>query len=395
MTTPTTVRDADRPPLDGVRVLELGAIGPAPFAGMVLADLGADVVRVDRPGEVGTGGRRVAHDVLDRGRRSVAVDLKDPRGVEVVLRLAERSEVLLEGFRPGVTERLGLGPDTVLARRPSLVYGRMTGWGQDGPYAGLAGHDITYLAVSGALHPITGADGAPVPPLNLLGDFGGGGMLLAVGVLGALRAAERDGRGQVVDASILDGVALLTAMQQSMLGHGAWGLPRGHNLFDGGAPFYRVYRTADEEWIAVGAIEPRFWAALLDGLGLAGDPRLADQQDTSRWAEMGEVVASVVAGRTRAEWVEVFAGRDACVAPVLSPEEAAADPHVVARGVYRPVRGVRHPAPAPRLDRTPLASGSRASPDPGADTLGVLAEAGMGPDEVARLRADGVVTGPA
>ncbi len=380
-------------PLADVRVLELGSIGPGPFAGMLLADLGADVVRVDRPAEVGTGTRRVTHDVLDRGRRSVAVDLKDPRGTELVLRLADSSDVLLEGFRPGVTERLGLGPDDVLARQPRLVYGRMTGWGQDGPYAGTAGHDITYLAVSGALEPVAGPDGTPVPPLNMLGDFGGGGMLLAVGVVSALRAAERDGVGQVVDASILDGVALLTAMHQSMLAHGAWGAPRGQNIFDGGAPFYRVYPTADERWIAVGAIEPRFWDALLAGLGLAGDPRVGPQHDVARWPATAQALAERFAARTREEWVAAFAGIDACVAPVLSPQEAAHDPHVAARGVYRDVGGTRHPAPAPRFGRSPTGPDTGRSPDPGEDTAEVLAGIGVSGAELAALRADGVVAG--
>jgi alpha-methylacyl-CoA racemase len=266
-------------PLAGVRVVELGGIGPGPYAGMLLADLGASVVRVDRPGE----DLRATHSVLLRGRRSVVLDLKSDLGREAVLRLAERSDVLLEGFRPGVAERLGLGPDEALARNPRLVYGRMTGWGQDGPYAELAGHDITYLAVTGVLEAFVGADGRPVPPLNLLGDFGTGGMLLALGVVSAVLHAGSTGEGQVVDAAIVDGVASTTAMLQSMLASGSWGAPRGANLFDGGAPFYRCYRTSDDRWMAVGAIEPLFYARLLDGLGLTPGDVGAEQLDASAW----------------------------------------------------------------------------------------------------------------
>lgn len=363
-------------PLSGVRVLELGGIGPGPYAGMLLADLGADVVRVDRPGE----DLSPTHAVLLRGRRSVALDLKTDEGRQSVLGLAARSDVLLEGFRPGVAERLGVGPDDVLAVQPALVYGRMTGWGQDGPYAGRAGHDITYLAVSGALEAFAGPDGRPVPPLNLLGDFGAGGMLLAFGVVSALLHARTTGEGQVVDAAIVDGVASTTAMLQSMLASGLWPGAPGANLLDGGAPFYRCYRTADDRWVAVGALEPIFYARLLDGLGL--DPRLAGTQlDRSTWADLADRFEAAFRSRTRDEWADHFAGRDACVAPVLSVREAARDPHLVARGTYRtdPAgAGPTVPGVVPRFSRTP-GSASTVAPGPGRATRPDLS--GMDPTD--------------
>ena len=364
-------------PLHGVRVLEVGGIGPGPYAGMLLADLGAEVVRVDRPNE----DLRPTHAVLLRGRRSVVLDLKSELGREAVLRLADRSDVLVEGFRPGVAERLGFGPDVVLQRNPALVYGRMTGWGQDGPYAASAGHDLTYLAVSGALEAFAGTDGRPVPPLNLLGDFGGGGMLLAFGVVSALLHARATGQGQVVDAAIVEGVASMTAMHQAMLASGMWSGPRGGNLFDGGAPFYRCYRTSDDRWVAVAAIEPEFYARFLDGLGVpAGEAQalVAAQLDPASWPEVTARLERVLAGRTRDEWADVFAGRDACVAPVLSAREAAADPHLVARGVYRvgASGAPTQPAPVPRFGATPATAGEGLV-EPGADTRAVLSEMGL------------------
>ncbi|MGH8875483.1 MAG: CaiB/BaiF CoA transferase family protein, partial [Acidimicrobiia bacterium] len=294
-------------PLDGLRVVELAGMGPAPFCGMVLADLGADVVRVDRP--AGLTGRADPSDVLNRGKRSLAVDLKHPEGVGVLLRLVGASDALIEGFRPGVTERLGLGPEVCLARNPRLVYGRMTGWGQEGPLAPAAGHDIDYIALAGALHPIGRPGERPVPPLNLVGDFGGGGMLLALGVLAALFEAHRTGQGQVVDAAMVDGAALLTAMVHGALHDGRWSDRRGANLLDGAAPFYDTYLTADGEALAVGALEPQFYAELLDRLGL--DPaELPDQMDRSRWPELRERFAQLFMTRTRDEWAEVFAGSD-------------------------------------------------------------------------------------
>jgi alpha-methylacyl-CoA racemase len=339
-------------PLAGVRVVEVGGIGPGPFAAMMLSDLGADVVRVDRPEE----DLRSTHAVLLRGRRHVVVDLKSAEGLAVVLELVDRSDILIEGFRPGVAERLGFGPDVALQRNPRLVYGRMTGWGQDGPYAALAGHDITYLAISGALDAFAGNDGRPVPPLNLLGDFGGGGMLLALGVVSALWHARESGQGQVVDAAIVDGVAAMTAMHQSMLASGMWPAGRGANLFDGGAPFYRCYRTSDDRWIAVGAIEPIFYERFLGGLGLDSASVGAEQQDASAWPRVSELFADRFAARPLADWVAVFADLDACVVPVLTVEEARSDAHLAARQVYAAVPGspgMVQPAPAPRFSATP------------------------------------------
>lgn len=368
-------------PLEGVRVVELAAIGPAPFAGMLLADLGAEVIHVARPDD--TGGMpaaAAAHRVLLRGRRLVHVDLKHPAGADVVRDLAAAADVFLEGFRPGVAERLGVGPDDLLAANSRLVYGRMTGWGQDGPRAGEAGHDLGYLALSGALAPCVGDDGRPVAPLNMLGDFGGGGMLLTVGVLSALLAVQQTGEGQVVDAAIVDGAALLTAMHQGMLAAGQWESPPGGNLFDGGAPFYRVYRTADDRWLSVSAVEPKFYAALLDGLDLPLDP--AAQHDRSRWRAWRETFAARIATRTRDEWVELFAGADACVVPVLEPDEAAADAHLVERGVYVDAGAIRHPAPAPRFSVTPTEL-----PGDGLDdqTAAVLGEFGYTAADLRRL----------
>jgi alpha-methylacyl-CoA racemase len=335
-------------PLAGLRVVELAGIGPGPFAAMHLADLGADVIRVDRPGPVSpiTGDPRL--NLLNRGKRSVAVDLKHARGAEVVLGLAERADVLIEGWRPGVAERLGVGPEAVRARNPKLVYGRMTGWGQEGPLAHSAGHDIGYIGIAGALHPIGRAGGPPQVPVNLVGDFGGGSLYLVVGILAALREAGRTGRGQVVDAAIVDGAAHLTTMVHSLLAGGRWSPERGVNLLDTGAPFYDVYETADGGHMAVGALEPQFFAELtrLLGLDVAGFPA---QHDLNRWPEMRERIAAVFASRTRAEWTKVFSGTDACVAPVLSVTEAPHDPHLVARGTFEERDGVVQPAPAPRF----------------------------------------------
>jgi alpha-methylacyl-CoA racemase len=377
-------------PLHGLRVVELAGIGPGPFAGMVLAGLGAEVLRVDRAAAVGPpdpGAR--AHDVLARDRRSVAVDLKHPEGAEVVLRLAGRADALFEGFRPGVAERLGVGPADCLARNPALVYGRMTGWGQDGPLADEAGHDIDYLAVSGTLAHIGRAGQLPTPPLNLVADFGGGGMLLAVGMLAALLHARTTGEGQVVDAAMVDGAALLMAPFHGADAIGFWSGERGTNLLDSGAPFYDVYRCADGAELAVGAIEPQFFAALLDGLGLeAGD--LPGQHDRDRWPELRAALTDAIAARPRDEWVTRFAGSDACVAPVLTMREAAAHPHLRARDTLVEVAGVTQPAPAPRFSATPLTTPTVGS-DPGADTDAALLEWGFGDDEVAELRRTGAV----
>ncbi len=372
-------------PLEGIRIVELAGLGPAPFAGMMLADAGADVVRIDRFDRATYPPRTEPHvDLLNRGRRSVAVDLKNPEGVEVVLRLASGADGLMEGFRPGVAERLGLGPDVCLARNPRLVYGRMTGWGQDGPMASAAGHDIDYIALAGALEPIGRAGDRPVPPLNLVGDFGGGGMLLAFGMVAAMLSARVTGQGQVVDTAMVDGAAALMAMTYTLRAAGAWSDERGTNLLDTGAPFYEVYETSDGGFMAVGAIEPQFYAELLDRLGLA-DAGLPDQNDKSAWPAMKERFAEVFAGRTRAEWEDVFAGSDACVAPVLSPAEAPDHPHNRQRGTFTEVAGVLQPAPAPRFSATPGAI-RRPPPNPGQHGDDALADWGFDPGEIDQLR---------
>ncbi|MFC7728953.1 CaiB/BaiF CoA transferase family protein [Actinomadura keratinilytica] len=338
-------------PLSGVRVVELAGIGPGPFAAMLLADLGADVVRVDRASSAARGTDPVPADFLGRGKRSIAVDLKNERGREVVLRLVERSDVLIEGFRPGVTERLGIGPDACLARNPALVYGRMTGWGQEGPLARSAGHDIGYIAVTGALHAIGRAGGPPQVPMNLLGDFAGGSMYLVVGVLSALLEARASGRGQVVDAAIVDGTAHLSTFIHSFLAGGMWRDERGVNLLDTGAPWYDVYETADGKHVAVGALEPQFYAEFLRRLGLA-DAGLPDRGDPANWPELRERFAAAFKSRTRDEWAEIFLPGDGCVAPVLSLREAAEHPYNTAREVFVERGGHRQPAPAPRFSRT-------------------------------------------
>ncbi|MFJ6198034.1 CaiB/BaiF CoA transferase family protein [Micromonospora sp. NPDC092111] len=349
-----------------MRVVELASLAPAPFGCMVLADLGADVVRVDRPGGPGAG--RLAAPTtgpLQRGRRATALDLKSPDGVADLLRLVERADVLVEAYRPGVAERLGVGPQTCRDRNPRLVYARLTGWGQDGPLAARAGHDIDYIAVAGALEPLGRAGERPHAPMNLIGDFAGGGLLLATGVLAALLERERSGVGQVVDAAMVDGSALLTSFLHGLLGAGGWSAPRGRNLLDGGAPFYDTYRTADDGFLAVGALEPAFYAALLTGLGLADDPDLPAQYDPTGWPELRRRFAARFAERARDEWTAVFADLDACVAPVLAPTEAHRHPHNAARGTFVEVGGEVQPAPAPRFGRTPTAT-PRPAPDPGA-----------------------------
>lgn len=378
-------------PLQGIRVIELSGMGPAPFCAMVLADLGAQVLRIDRPPMAPPGEpRRNAWDLLNRNRTGVAVDLRADGGAAFVRELAASADVLIEGYRPGVAERLGLGPDELRAEHPRLVYGRMTGWGQDGPLAPRAGHDLTYLALSGALAHIGRVDQPPTPPLNLVADFGGGGMLLAMGVLAALVERSSSGQGQVVDAAMVDGAALLMAPLFGAWYSGFWNEARGTNLLDSGAPFYDVYECSDGGWLAVAAIEPQFYAQLLDGLGLAGDETLPDQGDSARWPELHERIAAVVRTRSRDEWAEHFEGTDACVAPVLTMGEAPSHPHAVARGAFIELDGVPHPAPAPRFDRTPAAA-----PEPsleGADAAEVLAGWGVEADRVDALRTDGVLT---
>ncbi|GAA3504832.1 CaiB/BaiF CoA-transferase family protein [Streptomyces prasinosporus] len=351
-------------PLAGVRVVELAGIGPGPFAAMLLADLGADVVRVDRPGGPGLG-IDPAYDVTNRNKRSVIVDLKAPDGAARVLDLAERADVLVEGYRPGVAERLGVGPGDCHARNPRLVYGRMTGWGQRGPLADRAGHDIAYIALTGALGMIGDPDRPPAVPANLLGDYAGGSLYLVVGVLAALHHARAGGTGQVVDAAIVDGAAHLSAMIHGMLAAGGWQDRRGANLLDGGCPYYGTYETADGRHMAVGALEPRFYAEFLRLLGV--EDRAGARTDVTRWAELREQVAARFKSRTRDEWTAVFEGSDACVAPVLSLREAPHHPHLAARGTFTDHGGVTQPAPAPRFSATPAAV--RTGPArPGADT---------------------------
>jgi alpha-methylacyl-CoA racemase len=370
-------------PLHGVKVLEIAGLAAAPLGCMILADLGADVLRVDR-----VGSRGMAQDPLSRSRRSIALNLKSAEGIEVLLRLAASHDVLVEAFRPGVAERLGFGPSVCAERNPRLIYARMTGWGQDGPLAPTAGHDIDYIAVSGALSLVGRAGERPVPPVNLVGDFGGGGMLLAIGVLAALVERERSGQGQVIDAAMVDGSALLTSIFHGFSILGSWRDQRGSNLIDGGAPFYDTYQTADG-YLAVGALEPQFYAELLTGLGLADDASLPDRDDRSRWPALRERFASVIGGRTTAEWTVVFAGTDACVAPVLSLAEAVEHPHNQARGTFTEVGGLTQPAPAPRFSRTP-ADPPRPPPAVGQSTDEILAAAGYSPADITTLRNQGV-----
>jgi alpha-methylacyl-CoA racemase len=381
-----------------MRVVELAGIGPGPFCGMLLADLGAEVIRVDRPGSPPSP-VPLDKDVTSRGKRRIVVDLKHPRGAEVVLRLAALSDALIEGYRPGVAERLGVGPAACWARNPRLVYGRMTGWGQDGPTAAAAGHDIAYIAVTGALHAIGRADGPPQVPVNYLGDFGGGALFLAVGVLAALHEARRTGRGQVVDAAIVDGTAVLQAMTYGLLADGSWTDQRGVNRLDTGTPFYDVYATADGRHMAVGALEPQFYARFVELLFAPEGPPddLPDQEDRARWPELRRHFATRFAQRSQQEWTKIFHGTDACVAPVLTMTEAPRHPHLAARGTFVETDGVVQPAPAPRFsdsEGSPGAPPAAALPPgriarPGAHTREVLT--GLGFDDVADLLADGVV----
>jgi alpha-methylacyl-CoA racemase len=332
-------------------VLEIGGMGPAPFAGMMLADMGADVLRVDRPGGPGVFPGPAQADLLNRNKRSAVLDLKTSEGRDTLLALISRTAVLIEGYRPGVAERLGFGPGDCWDRNPALVYGRMTGWGQDGPAAHTAGHDITYIAATGALHAIGPADGPPSVPLNLLGDYGGGGIYLVAGVLAALREAERTGRGQVVDAAITDAVAHLLAGTHALLNVGAWTDEREANLFDGGAPYYGVYATSDGRYVAVGAVESKFYAQVLAVLGLPDE--LPRQQDRSAWPASRRSIAAAFARQPLAHWVDAFAGTDACVGPVLTLAEAAGDAHLAARRTIRQDDGALQPAPAPRFSAHP------------------------------------------
>lgn len=375
-------------PLSGLKVLEIASLAPAPFGAMILADLGATVLRVDRAG--GGGGLTMPAGVLDRGRRTIAVDLKAPEGVQVVRDLAATADAFIEGFRPGVAERLGIGPDTLLEVNPRLVYGRMSGWGQDGPLAPRAGHDINYVAIAGALEPIGREGQRPHAPQNLLGDFAGGGLMLALGIVSALYERDRSGKGQVVDAAMVDGAALLTTFMHGMRAHGMWDGERGTNALDGGASFYDTYQTFDGKYLAVGCVEPQFYAELLGKLGL-DDPGLPFQLDASAWPDMKKLIGDTFAQKTRQAWTEVFADSDACVSPVLSPWEAHEHPHNQARNAFVEVDGTLQPAPAPRFSRTTNAHPVPAD-DGGRDIAVTLASWGLSEAHVSGLLGGGVVS---
>ena len=377
-------------PLNGIKIVELAGIGPGPFAAMMLSDMGAEILRIDR---VSSAERErpapPATDTLNRGRKSAAVDLKHSEGMRTVQRLVDGADVLIEGFRPGVTERLGLGPDACLKRNPRLIYGRMTGWGQEGPLAQVAGHDINYIALAGALEPIGRAGDLPVPPLNLVGDFGGGGLLLAFGVVCALNERHRSGKGQVVDAAMVDGAALLTTLVHGMRSAGSWTDERGTNMLDTGAHFYEVYETGDGKSISIGAIEPRFYAQLVHTVELDA-LELPDQMDRTQWPALKRRLAAIFKTKTREEWCAIMEGTDICFAPVLSMAEAPGHPHNKHRGTFVDVDGVTQPAPAPRFSRTPPEI-SRAPASPGQHTEEALVEWGFSIDEVARLRQSGAI----
>ncbi|MFV2177717.1 CaiB/BaiF CoA transferase family protein [Actinomadura sp. LOL_016] len=373
-------------PLTGVRVVEVAGLGAAPYTAMLLSDLGAEVIRVDRPGTRAEGADRYA---LSRGRRSITIDLKRPGGVETLLRLVEKADVLIEGFRPGAAERLGFGPEVCLDRNPRLVFGRMTGWGQSGPMARMAGHDLNYQALTGALALLRRGDGPPATPPGLIADFAGGGLMLGFGVLAALLGSRTSGRGQVIDAAMVDGVASLTTLVHSMMAQGRWTDAPGSNFCDGAAPYYDSYETGDGGYMAVAPIEPQFYAIMVELLGL-NLAELPDRDDPANWPALKELFARIFRTRTRAEWTDVFDGTDACVTPVLSVTEAVRHPHNVARGTYERAFDVVQPAPAPRFDRTP-AGIAGPPPLPGADSLRILMDWGFTSSEAADLMTGGVV----
>lgn len=366
----------------------MAGLGPAPFCSMLLADMGAEVIIVDRKGAPGVPAQANPADVLRRGRRSIALDLKQPEAVEVVLRLIDDADIVLEGFRPGVMERMGLAPEVCHARNPALVYGRMTGWGQSGPLAAAAGHDINYIALSGVLHSI-GPAAQPLAPLNLVGDFGGGAMLLAFGLLCAVLETRSSGRGQVVDAAMTDGSALLMSMIYGFKASGSWTGQRADNILDGGAPFYGTYRCADGKWVAIGSIEPQFYALLLQKCGI-DQARLPAQRDRAGWAALRERLASVFLGKSRDAWCALMEGSDVCFAPVLDLDEAPLHPHNLARGAFCDIGGVLQPAPAPRFSRS-TADLPQAPAAPGAHTAPILAGLGFDDEQIARLRQAGAI----
>lgn len=375
-------------PLKGMRVVEIGSIGPGPFCAMLLADMGADVIRIDRKGTGHNFGKE-KFNIMNRGRRSVTVDLKQKQGVETVLRLVEQADAMVEGFRPGVTERLGIGPVVCLKRNPKLIYGRMTGWGQTGPLADAAGHDINYIALSGALHSIGGKGQKPVPPLNLVGDFGGGGMLLAFGIMCAMYEAAQSGKGQVIDASMVEGSALMMTMFYGLYAAGGWSDQRGTNLLDSGAHFYDTYETSDGKWIAIGPIEPQFYRLLLEKMEVI-DTVFDEQMNRERWPELKEMLAPLFKTKTRDEWCEILEGTDVCFAPVLSMSEAPKHPHSVERNSFVEVDGVIQPAPAPRFGRTkPKIEGP--PPEPGQHNKTALIDWDFTQEEIDDLIEKGVL----
>ena len=377
-------------PLAGVKIVELAGIGPGPFAGMLLSDMGADIVRVDRAQQVNPAVFDKPNlEPLYRGRRSIGVDLKNPEGVELVLSLVEKADALFEGFRPGVTERLGLGPDVCLARNPRLVYGRMTGWGQDGPLAQAAGHDINYIALAGALAHFGRAGDKPTPPINLVGDFGGGGMFMAFGIVCGVLEARASGKGQVIDVAMVDGTATLMSMMWGLKQLGAWKETHGTNILDTGAPFYDTYETKDAKFIALGSLEPQFYAELMRRLGLE-DAGLPGQMDPSGWDTLRARFTELFKTKTRAEWDAILLGSDACYAPVLTMSEATDAPHMKARNTIIERDGVPQPAPAPRFSRTE-GEVQRSAPWPGQHTDSALADWGVAADEIAKLRETGAV----
>jgi len=371
-------------PLKGIKILEFASIGPGPFCGMLLSDLGADVVRIDRKGHE----RDTKYEVTNRGRRSTALDLKTPPAVEACLTMMCRADMVFEGFRPGVMERLGLGPDVALTRNPKLVYGRLTGWGQFGPLAMAAGHDINYIALTGALHAI-GLDEKPVPPLNLVGDFGGGALYLAFGMMAALVNARATGQGQVVDAAMTDGAASLMAMFYGLTAAGSWTDQRHANLLDGGAHMYDTYRCSDGNWVAIGSLEPQFYALLLEKAGIS-DPAFVNQMDRGSWPDLKSKLASVIASRSRAEWCAMMEATDVCFAPVLSLEEAPRHPHNLARETFVTIEDVVQPAPAPRFSATP-GKVQRPPPRIGADSETALSDWGFASTEIDGLKANGAL----
>jgi alpha-methylacyl-CoA racemase len=377
-------------PLQGIKALEIAGIGPGPFCAMMLADMGAEVLRVDRADKVlGGDPDQPPADILNRGRRSVGLDLKSPDGVATLLDLVAEADVLFEGFRPGVAERLGFGPEVCHERNPGLVYGRMTGWGQDGPYAQTAGHDINYIALAGALWPIGRPDEKPIAPLNLVGDFGGGGMLLAFGIACALVERDRSGTGQVVDAAMVDGSAVLTTMFYAFRAMGFWNDERASNLLDGGAYFYDTYETSDGKWVSIGSLEPQFYAELLQLTGLADDPDLPWQHDRASWPDMSDRLTKVFLTKTRDEWCELMEGSDVCFAPVLDWDEAPRHPHNVHRGTFTEQWGITQPSPAPRFSRTPPELAPPPAPV-GQHTDEARAHWGFTAERIADLRAAGV-----